>query len=266
MSKKTNKPKINADLEINLGRLLKDIVHRLWLIILVGAIFGAAAFGSTKLLIKPIYRCGFTAYVNNKQVQKSTDYLTSSDVTASQQIVQTYSKILSSSRILTESAKSIGMDPDYNRLKTKVSTEIQDETEIISVYVTDTDPMTAYKFAEAIATTAPGHMADIVEGSSMKIVDYPEYNNQRYAPSYFRYGLIGFFVGVLLVIVWLVIRFLLDDTVKSESDIENRFPIPILGVIPDASRANEKNSSYYYNYYEYEQKSEHKNEQENEKE
>lgn len=268
MKKNENNRNDAREFEINIIPLLKEILKRIWLIALVGLVVGGAVFAGAKVFVKPTYRSGFTAYVNNKQGKENSDYLTSSDVTASKQLVLTYQKILTSNTILTASAKSIDIDSSYESLSKKVSTEVKDETEIISVYVVDKDPEFAYKYAQAISQTSPQYMAQIVEGSSMKIIDYPEYSEKRYKPNYTKYGLLGFVIGALLVVIWVVVRFLTDDTVKAENDIESRFSIPILGVIPDIAKAGATGSDYYeYGYYaqppENEQKSEQKNEQKN---
>ena len=250
MKKTESKKAETKDLEINILPLLKEIVKRLWLIVLVGLVVGGAAFIGTKILIKPIYRSFFTAYVNNKQVKQTSDYLTSSDVNASTQIVQTYKVALTSSRILSKAAKEMGIDKSYDSLRDKVSTEVQDETQIITVYVVSNDPSFAYKFADSIAKTAPDEMAKIVEGSSMNVIDYPVYSDKRYKPSYIRYGLVGFIIGALIIIIYIVIRYFMDDTIKSETDMESRFSLPILGVIPDVTHAGDKKSGYYsYDYY-----------------
>ncbi len=246
MRKIDNKKNEDSEREINIIPLLKEMLKKLWLMVLVGLIVGGAVFVGAKMLIKPTYRSGFTAYVNNKQSKENSDYLTSSDVSASKQIVQTYQKILTSNTILTAAAQSLDVDSTYAILQGKVTTEIKDETEIISVYVVDTDPQFAYDYAQAISKTAPQYMAQIVEGSSMKIIDYPEYSDSRFKPSYVRFGLIGFLIGVVLVAVFVIIRYFLDDTVKTENDIESRYTIPILGVIPDISRASNNRSDYYY--------------------
>lgn len=234
------------EIEINIIPLLKEILKKLWLIVLIGLVFGGAMFVGSKIIVKPTYRSGFSAYVNNKQGKENKDFLTSSDVSASKHLVLTYQSILTSNTILTAAAESMGIDMSYKVLRTKVTTEVQDETEIIMVYVVDADPEFAYEYAKAIAETAPKYMAQIVEGSSMKIIDHPEYSNSRYKPNYFKFAVIGFFIGALLVIIFVVIRYFLDDTVKNESDIETRFPIPILGVIPDITKASNKGSDYYY--------------------
>ena len=246
MNKTENKRNESQNFEIDLVALLKEIVKKLWLILLVGLIVGGAVYVGAKVFIKPTYRSGFTAYVNNKQGKQTTDYLTSSDVNAAKLLVLTYQSIIKSNNILTAAAESIGVDSPYESLAKKVSAEVKDDTEIISVYVVDTDPQFAYEYAQAIAKTAPAYMAQIVEGSSMKIIDVPEYSEKRYKPSYLKFGLIGFLIGALLVIIFIVVRYFMDDTIKNESEIESKFALPILGVIPDITKASNKSSDYYY--------------------
>lgn len=242
----------SSEIEINIIPLLKELLRKLWLIVLAGVLVSGVVFMGARLLVKPTYRSGFTAYVNNKQSKQNTDYLTASDVNAAKELVLTYRSIITSNSILTAAAESIGVDRSYESLAGRVSTEIKDETEIISVYVVDSDPQFAYDYAQAISKTAPQYMAQIVEGSSMKIIDYPEYSEKRYRPIYSNYAIFGFLIGALLVTVILAIRYFVDDTVKSESELESKFTLPILGVIPDISKATNRGSDYYY----YENKSE----------
>ena len=246
MKKTENKKNESQELEINISPLLKEILKKLWLIVLVGLIIGGAVYVGARVMVKPTYRSGFTAYVNNKQGKQNTDYLTSSDVNAAKELVLTYRSIITSNTILTAAAESIGVDLPYEVLSRKVSTEIKEETEIISVYVVDTDPQFAYDYAQAISKTAPAYMAQIVEGSSMKIIDVPEYSEKRYKPNYIRYGIIGFLIGALAVIIVIIVRYFMDDKVKDETEIENKFALPILGVIPDVTKATSKSSDYYY--------------------
>ena len=242
----------NSEVEIDIIPLLKALWSKLWLMIIAGIVIAGLAFGSSKLLIKPTYRSSFTAYVNNQQQKASNDSLTSSDLTASKELVRTYSQILTSNSVLSASVSSIKMDYSYEELKNMVSTEIQNDTEIISVYVVHTDPQVAYDLSKAIAKTAPSYIADIVEGSSMKIIDAPMYSDERYKPSYAKLALFGFLAGVLLIMLIYVIKYFSDDTVKNEGDIEARFDIPVLGVIPDLNESGDRKSDYYADDYRYE--------------
>ena len=244
-----NKEQRSPEIEIDLLPLLKALLPNIWIMVVVGLILGGMIFGLTSYFVDPYYRCSFTAYVNNRHSQSDKDSLTSSDLNASQQLTNTYILILRSNQILTASAESINLDQSYSKLRKMVSAEVQGDTEIISVSVTSEDPRLAYSLASAIAQTAPSYMSDIVEGSSMKIIDYPVYTTARSGPSYTRYGLIGFMAGVFLVALIVIIRYFADDTVKSEAEIEQRFGLLSLGVIPDTLAAGNKKYGYYNYYY-----------------
>ena len=232
--------------EIDIIPLLKALASRIWLMILVGAVFAGIAFGATKVLIKPTYRCSFTAYVNN---DSGSDKLTQQDINAGKQLVNTYVNIIRSNTILDAAAESAHLNYTYSQLKKMVSATVQGDTEIIAVFVEHGDPQTAYILANAIAQTAPTYMSQIVEGSSMKVIDYPMYSDKRYKPDYIKYAMLGFLVGAVLVALITVIQYMTDDTVKSDAELEPRFSYPILGIIPDArTTGHNKNGDYYYRY------------------
>ena len=235
----------NNEIQIDLMPVLKAIWSKLWLIVLIGALFAGMAFAATKLFIKPTYRCGFTAYVNN---QHNSESLSNQDINAGKQLVDTYVTVIRSNKILTAAAESVGLDIPVGTLKSTVTASVQSETEVIAVYVEHRDPQTAYILANAIANTAPTYMSEIVVGSSMKIIDYPMYSDKRYKPNYIKYSLLGFLLGAVLVIIKVIVSTLTDDKVKSVQDIEDRFSLPILGVIPDVLESTDEKGKGYYAY------------------
>ena len=266
MTNNRNSQRRSSEWEINLIPLLKEILKKSWIIAIVGATFAVVFFSVSKLTIKPTYRCNFTAYVNNQHMKTNDGYLTNSDLMASKELVKTYSEILKSRTVLMKAAENLGLNMSYAQLQKMVTTEIQNETEIITVYVVNVDPQTAYDLANEIAKISPQYMANVVEGSSMKVIDYPVYSSVKFRPSYFRYALFGLLAGVILVIVILIIRFYSDDTVKNENDVEERFGIPILGVIPDVNHLESQGYGYNQKYeYAYRQPTSERSNNRNEK-
>lgn len=249
MNEKKYNEKRKNEMEFDILPLIKALLTKLWLMVLVGLVVAIVAFGATKALIKPTYRCGFSAYVNNQHAQRADkSTLTNSDLVAAQHLTKTLSYIIRSNTILTASLKSIDSDLTYEAFSNMVTTDIKDETELISVYVVNQDPQMAYDLANAIAKTAPAYMAEIVEGSSMKIVDYPVYSDKRYGPSYIKYSIFGFIAGFLIVLIFFIIRYFKDDSVKEDRDLEARFSIPVLGVIPDIDNVSKNGSNYKSDY------------------
>lgn len=250
MSNSTVKVQNAKNFEIDIVAILQAMLNKLWLIVIFTIIFGSMFFIGTKMLVKPTYRSSFTAYVNNK-AQTSSDSLSNSDIMASQELVQTYSKILTSNSVLTMSAEAINLDVSYNTLSGMVSTYIEDQTEIITVYVESTSPTQAFELAKSISVISPKYVSEIVEGSSMKIIDNPEMPNVKYKPSYFKSTLLGALFGMLVAIIFITVKFYTDDRIKNEKSLEPRYSIPVIGVIPDIDSLHKNGSNYYsYEYYE----------------
>ena len=234
--------------EIDLTLIFKAIWKQLWIIILAAIVIGAGMFTYTKLMVKPTYRAYFTAIVNNKP-DFSQGGLSSSDVYASQALVKTYSEIITSRHILTESAKELNLNYNYNSLSRMVSTEVGSDTEIITVYVVAATPETAYELANTIKQESLDYTAEIVEGSSMKIIDDPEIPTVRYNPSYIKSAILGALAGAFLGLLFILIKFFINDKINNENELNSRYTVPVVGVIPDyLSISKNKNNYYYYSY------------------
>lgn len=251
--------------EVSFTDVLKKLISGWWLI--AAAVFVAAllALLYAKFLVKPTYQACFTAYVNNKQSKQANDELTNSDILASQELVETYSKVLKGNKVLMKAAERLGEEYDlkytYKDLSEMVSTQPQDGTEIITVLVTAGSSKEAYRVCSAIEEISPECMADIIEGSSMKIVDTTQEPDMRHSPSYTKYTVIGAIIGALAAVSFILIRMFLDDKVSDESELEKRYTIPVVGVIPDMSKTSPDGYGYYKygGYYKRKSKEQNKN-------
>ena len=240
------------EVEVDILSVFLMLLRKLWLILLVGVIIGAGAFSFAKFMITPTYRAYFTAYINSSQDPSQNESLNNQQVLAAQALAQSYSKVLTSASILSDAAKDVGADLDYKQLRPMVSTAVVDNTQIITVYVVSASPQFAYDYANALARIAPSHMSKIIDGSSMKIIDYARYPEDIFKPNALKYAMIGFAIGVLLIIIFLIIRNFTDDKIKSEADLEKQFSIPVVGLIPDINSIRASGSAAYssdYSYY-----------------
>ena len=245
---KSNKARSFRRREINPLQLLKAIWKNLWLIILAAVICGAGVFVGTKLFVKPTYRADFTAYVNNK-VDVDLSTLTSSDVAASQALATSYAQVITSRTVLTEAASSLGLKYSYSKLKSMVSTEVSKKSEIITVYVVSNDPDESFRLADAVERCSLKATSQIIEGSSMTIIDKPVYTNRIYRPNYKKRALFGALIGFFAAVLFICIRQLTNDVIRDENEFAQRYSIPIIGVIPDMMNVDKNKGGYYYYYY-----------------
>ncbi len=246
-SRSIGKNRPSSKKEIDLVLMFKAILRRLWVVALVTILAGAITFVGVKLFVTPTYRSSFTAYINNKK-DVDMSAVTGSDVQASKSLAKTYGEIITGRTVLKGAAKSLDLNLSYSELKKMVSTSISNETEIITVSVVSTDPVLSFNLAEAVRDTSLKEVTNIIEGSSMKIIDHPEIPTGIYRPNYMRLTLFGALAGFFITILIICIRQYFNDKVLDENELEERYTIPVVGIIPDMINTDKGKGSYYYYY------------------
>lgn len=220
------------NMEIDLTKLLFLYLRKWWLILLCAIVGGGIMYFYTATFVTPLYQAGVTIYVNNVRSGEQIDYISGSNLTASQQLVSTYVNIIRSDTVLEKVADSTGLDISAAYIRSIMSASQVGETELFDVYISHPDPEMAAFIANAIAEVAPGEIESFVEGSSTKIVDYAKVPQTPYSPSYRKNIVLGAGVAVVLIVAVLTIRDLLDVRIKKEEDLMEISDLPVLGRIP----------------------------------
>ncbi len=196
-------------------------------------------------LVTPLYQANITVYVNNVRSGERIDYISGSNLQASQQLVNTYSNIIKSDTVLSKVAEEAGVDYMPDEMRKILTTKQVGETEMFNVYIVHPDPAEAAHIANAVATVAPAEIEGFVEGSSAKIIDYAKVPDKRFSPSYSRSAVLGAAVGGILALAYVTIRCLLDVRIKEEEDLTALFALPVLGQIPSFDDAAPGKRSAY---------------------
>ena len=159
----------NAD-PIDLTKLFRVIWKKVWLV--AGAALAGAllALLITFFFISPKYQSSVMFYVNNNSVSLGDAALsiTSSDISASRGLVDSYIVILNARETLLDVIDYAEADLDCIELGSMLTAEAVSDTEIFQVVVTSEDPQEAAKIADAIAYILPKRISSIVEGTSTK--------------------------------------------------------------------------------------------------
>lgn len=232
---------------IDVAHIAKSVWHRLWVILVSGILAAAIAFSIAAFAIKPTYSSSIMLYVNNSSftVGDIGFSISSSEITAAQSLVKTYTVLLKNRTTLEKIIKTTDVDYTWEELYEMIEAEPVNETEIMQVTVTTTDPYEAERIANGIATVLPKRVSEIVEGSSMAVVDSAKANTERVAPSRTKFFAVGFVLGALVSLLVLVVLAMLDNTIHDEEFILNNFDYPILAKVPDLTNVGTKKYAYY---------------------
>ncbi|MBR7178975.1 MAG: polysaccharide biosynthesis tyrosine autokinase [Oscillospiraceae bacterium] len=236
------------EIEIDIGRIFLAIMNRGWLMILVAVLCAVLVFGGTYFFITPQYESSAMFYVNNNAFSVSDAALSISngDLATSRGLVDSYIVILKTRETLNEVIDYSGVDLSFEELSGMITAADVDKTEIFRVTVTHPDPQDAEKIANAIAYILPNRISNIIDGTSAKIVDWAVAPAAPSSPSYTGNALIGFLVGLMLTAAVVVLREIFNTTIRSEEDIEQVCPHPVLALVPDMTSS--KTDSHYYGY------------------
>lgn len=223
----------NEYIEIDLLRLLRAVWRHMALVVLAAILCGGAAFAAARYLVPVKYQASTPLYVNNSAISVGSTSISLSDLSASQSLVETYIVILNTRLTLNEVVEKAGVDYSFTKMKKMVEAEALNGTEIFEVTVTSRDAEEAARIANTIARILPDKIAQIVDGSSVRTVDWAVVPEKPYSPSYPKYAVIGALAGLLLSVGAVVLRELMDDQIHSEEDLLQTYSLPLLAMETD---------------------------------
>lgn len=245
---------VNED-TIDLLELARALWKKTLAIALVAVLIGAAAFGYTAFRITPTYEATAALYVNNSSFSlgQTSFSISAADLNTSNSLVSVYLYILKSRTTLEDVIRESGLSYTPDELSKMISAKGVSSTSAFEVTVTSTNPAEAELIANTIAKILPDRISEIVDGTSVRIVDYAVIPSHRAGPNLMKNTLIGILAGAVLCAAVVVVRFLLDDRskamIQSADDLRAFYPdIMLLASIPDM-RVSEKKNSYYSSYY-----------------
>jgi capsular polysaccharide biosynthesis protein len=234
--------------EIDLLRILKVLWSHAWIIVISTLLVGALAFSYARFFVEPTYQAKALMYVNNKSISVGSTGVTFSagELNAAKSLVDTYTVILKTRTTLNAVIRKTGVNYTYEQLNKMVRAAAVNDTEIFAIIVTSTSPQEAELLANAIADILPAKIGDVVEGSSVSVVDRAVVPNHRVAPSHSKYTAVGLLVGFLISCLAVILADLFDDVIRGDDYLTQTYDVPVLGIIPDLSVQGGEKTGYGY--------------------
>ena len=245
--------KIGEGTEIDLKRLFDAVWHRAWVILVVSILCAVLAGVGTEILIPKQYQASAKFYVNNNALSIGGVGISSSDLSASQELVDTYIVILNTRDTLEEVIRQAGLDQEgwsYSKIKPMISAAAVNNTEIFEVVVTSEDRDLSLLIAETIVDVLPVMVSNTIESAtSVKPVEHPVRAGYHSYPSPAQNTILGMVIGLVLMVAFVVLREIFDVTIRTEEDIQRSCKYPLLAKVPDMASHHRGGYYRYGRYY-----------------
>ena len=220
----------NAD-TIDLIELWHEIWKKIYIVVILAVVCGVIGWGYTRFMVTPLYEANVTMIVNSRQDVNVT--LTNDQIVSSQKLVATYSVIIKSNTVLDQVIENLGLETTYSRLADRISVSAVNDTQVMRISVRHPDRETAYRIIDEIASLAPEILVDTVEAGSCKVISRVTVSEGPVSPSIIRNTLLAVFVGLVVAIAIIVIRYLSKERhIVDDDDVIKYLDLPVLGVIP----------------------------------
>lgn len=205
--------------EINLNELFHYYISKLFVIILFAFIgLGLGVFYSA-IIQKPLYS-SYTTILLKDSGNNAT-------------LLKTYGELIKSKNVLNKVNSNLGLNYNADDLKGIISVESLNGTEIIKITVNNSKPEDAAKLANEIASVFNSEIGSYYSNvKSSMIVDKAEVSTSPYNVHLMKQIIIGTFIGGIIGIVVVFIKFYFDTTVKSSEEVESKLNLPVIGIIP----------------------------------
>lgn len=230
---------LDDEIEIDLWELFQVLLKN-WLWILLSTL-GCAILGLliTMFLITPKYRAEATMIVNTRQDQTAT--VTNDQITSAQKLVDTYSIIIRSRRVIDPIMEELNIEDDYEDFVENITVESVDSTQVMSIQVENKDPKIALQVVQEIVDRAPGAIISTVEAGSVNVVSEPYVNAEEpVSPSKLKNTAIAVLIGLFISSGTFLLIAFFDNTFKSEEDIQKQLGLVTIGIIPTTESCKKK--------------------------
>ncbi|MBQ8822179.1 MAG: protein-tyrosine kinase [Lachnospiraceae bacterium] len=226
------------EIEIDLREIFAVLLHYAWAIILSAVIVGVAAFAVSKFVITPTYESTTRIVILAKDSGESN--ITYSDMQLGTQLTKDYAELITSRYVVEQVIENFQLDATYSAFVEKINVSTPSDTRIIDITMTDEDPMLAKQMVDELRSIAAKRIEEVMDVDAVNLVDEGYVATEPSDPSVLKWTAIGILLGGFMAAAVVLIRFLLDDTIKSSEDIERYLKLSTLALIPIAVEEEEK--------------------------
>ena len=214
---------------IDLAWALLDKIHYIVLCFLIVAVIMNAY---SYFLVRPTYKSTAKMYVVSASKNSVVD-LDALNIGTS--LTADYEQLMLSYPVLEQVINKLNLDMDSDTLAKMITLENPTDTRILNINVVSTDPKNARDIANTLMDVSVDYLPKTMSTNAPNVAQKAKLADHKDGPSYTKYTMIGALAGAFLYCMYLVVKYLMDDTIHTADDMEKYFDIVPLAVIPDVS-------------------------------
>lgn len=218
---------------IDLSKLLLILKKNMKYLIILPIVFLALSMVITFVFMTPKYSSSTQVLVNQKELDNQ---MMAQQVQSNLQLVNTYSEIIKSPRILDKVSKNLKGKYSSKEISRMLTVSNQAESQILNIVVENESRVAASKVANEIADVFSKDVSKIMNVDNVSILSKADTNGNRISPQPLVNSVVGIFLGLIVALIIIFLKEILDKRIKTEEDVAKILDLPVLGTIQDFSK------------------------------
>lgn len=216
--------------EIDLKALFFELLEH-WKVLLLSTVMVAAiALVISKFILVPQYQSTSALYVLSNTITSLADVQIGTNLT------NDYIVVVQGRPVLEQVIENLGLSESYGQLRGKVSLNNPTSSRILEITVTDPDPVRAKQITDEIARVASDYISVKMVQAAPTTIQNGYADGNPVSPNIKRNTFLGAAVGFFLAAAAVSAAYLLNDTVMTMEDVEQKLGLNFLGSLPDTSQ------------------------------
>lgn len=239
---------------ISLKELFETIKKRIVLIMAITVLAVSTSAVASFFLITPKYQASTQILVSQAAAGSLSSMLSGGNpFDSDSKYIDTYNVIMKSPYILNQVIEEVGLNRTHGQLNNQISVSQEGRSQVVKVTVQDTNPILASEIANVTAEIFQREIQYLLKVDNIHILSPAELSETPtpISPKPNLNMAIAFVVGLMTSVGLAFLLEFLNNTVRTEEDIEKLLGIPVLGAIPvidqhsteDFSFGGEKNET-----------------------
>ena len=217
---------------------LKNIFSMFWErrigIIIIFLVCLVVGYVYTTFFVTPLYQATSTAILtsNSADGEEGQASVTQSEVTLNNSLLSTYSEIATSDSVVGKVISNLGLNISYEALKSQITVTSAKNSQVIQITVENANAELSARIANEIRQVFTERVAELYDMQNIKPLDDAKVPSGPSNINHMKDIIIFAGIGIVLAVAYVFVANLLDNTVKSSSDIEKATGLNVIAEIP----------------------------------
>lgn len=225
---------------ISLKDIFRTLRKQLLLIVAITILAGAAGALVTHYLVKPKYDASTRILVNQSNANQSTLY-NSNALQTNVQLVNTYSVIIDDPAVLNQVIQNLNLNMTVGQLQGLLTVDTVQNSQIFSLTAETDNPALSVRIVNGVAGVFKTQVQKVMKVDNVNVLSPAELaaSSIPVQPRPLMNVAISLALGLIASVGLAFLLDYLDNTIKTEEDVEQKLGFPVIGTVSHIGREQE---------------------------